>query len=72
MSLIELMGSTPTNTPSLGKYLIMCASHSNLLVSSIFITACAPNPIIAQTAKQILKIDISFFQWTLAAMIPGI
>ena len=55
-----------------GKFLIMCASHSNLLVSSVFITACAPNPIIVATAYHVLGLDVSFFTWTAAAVVPAL
>lgn len=52
MSLIQTIGSTPTKEQNVGKYIIMCSSHSNLLISSLFVTACAPNPIILSTAKK--------------------
>jgi divalent anion:Na+ symporter, DASS family len=68
LSLAISIGSSPTENSALGEYLIMCASHSNLLVSSMFVTACAPNPVIVKTAKKLLDIDVTFASWTTAAI----
>lgn len=72
MSLLNTLDATPTNSKKeIGKFLILCGAHANLLISSIFITGAAPNPIVVGTALKILNIQISFTSWTLGAIAPA-
>jgi DASS family divalent anion:Na+ symporter len=72
MSLIDSLGSTPHLNQQVGRFLILCGAHSNLLISSLFITGAAPNPIVALLAKQILGVEFTFTKWFVGAIIPGI
>ena len=71
-SLITSLKSSPSSNSSMGKYLILCGAHANLLISSFFITAAAPNPIVVAMAETILGIKVTFTTWTLGAIVPGI
>ncbi|KAI8893217.1 Sodium/sulfate symporter [Globomyces pollinis-pini] len=72
MSLIHTLDSSPTHNQDLGKYLVLCGAHSNLLISSLFITGAAPNPVVVGTAKKLLDIDFTFMTWTIGAFLPGL
>jgi DASS family divalent anion:Na+ symporter len=70
MSLVNTLHSTPSENQKVGQFLILCGSHANLLISSLFITGAAPNPIVVGTALKILNIQITFSSWTLGAIVP--
>ena len=72
MSLVQTLGSTPTSNRNVGKFLLLCGAHSNLLISSFFTTGSAPNPIIVHNAKKILGINFTFSTWMIGASAPGI
>jgi len=40
--------------------------------STLFITACAPNVLTVAFAKNILKVDVSWMQWMVAFVVPGL
>lgn len=72
-SLSKAFGSEPGPTSrKVGAYLIQTAYHGNAITSAMFLTSMAGNPLIALLAKETLKIDISWGQWALAAIVPGI
>ncbi len=52
-------------------FLIKIAFHSNLISSTMFITAIASNPLIITFASN-MNIKISWLQWMLANLIPGL
>jgi DASS family divalent anion:Na+ symporter len=70
MSLIE--GLDSLDNPNIAPYLVLCASHGNLLSSSMFLTASAPNSIIALALANQFHIQIDFVTWSLAALLPSI
>ncbi|KAJ3289938.1 hypothetical protein HDU76_007454, partial [Blyttiomyces sp. JEL0837] len=71
-SLNRVLGSSPTTSPSIGRFLILCGLHANLVVSSLFLTATVANPVISDNALEILGVDFDFAQWSLGALIPGL
>jgi divalent anion:Na+ symporter, DASS family len=71
MSLIHSLDSSPTPNRNIARFLILCGAHSNLLISSIFLTGAAPNPIVAHAAKQVLNVDFTFTKWFLGAIFPA-
>lgn len=66
-------GSTPGPTAKkVGKYLIGNMYHVDLVTSFMFMTAQAPNVLIAVYGKQILGIDVSWGTWAVAMVVPGL
>ena len=72
-SLCSAFESEPGPTSRrIGSYLMMTQFQCNCITSAMFMTAMAANPLVAVLAKQVLKIDISWGLWALAASVPGI
>lgn len=73
LSLAKSFGSTPEDGThrKIGSFLIINVYYVNLITSAMFITAIASNPLIQEIAGQ-LGYKISWGQWTLAALVPGI
>lgn len=69
-SIIVLLESTPTSSPAAGRMLIFTGAHANLLISSLFLTGAAPNPIVASAVKRVLGIELGFFSWAWGAFLP--
>lgn len=72
-ALSNSFGSSPEKGTSrkIGSYLIMIAIQSNIITSAMFLTAAAPNPLIASLAGG-YGIGISWGSWALAALVPGL
>ena len=73
-SVAEVQGSTPDTDESrrrLGSYLTFTAAHVNVITSAMFITAMAGNPLAVDAAAK-LGVEISWGQWALAALVPGL
>lgn len=73
-SLSREQGSTPDTDSSrrkLGSYLAFTSVQVNAVTSAMFITAMAGNPI-AQQAAIDLGIDVTWGNWALAALVPGL
>jgi di/tricarboxylate transporter len=51
-SISEVLGShpNPETRKKVGRYLIMCAFHANIVAASMFITAMAGNPLVVKLA----------------------
>lgn len=73
LSLAKSFGSDPEDGTQrkIGSFLIMNVYFVNLITSAMFVTAIASNPLIQEIAAQ-LGYRISWGQWTLAALVPGI
>lgn len=56
----------------IGAYLTINGYGMSLATSALFITACAPNALIVSFAKNILKVEISWMQWMIAFLAPGL
>ena len=69
----EVLGSEP-NTESrtrVGRYLILCAFHANIITASMFITAMAGNPLSVKLAAD-QGATITWISWAVAAFVPGL
>ncbi len=67
------LGSNPGPTGrKIGAYMTMSAYGISMSTSALFITACAPNALIVAFAKSIFKIDVTWMQWMIAFIIPGL
>jgi len=72
-SLSSAFESEPgTSSRRIGAYLMVTQFQCNCITSAMFMTAMAASPLVAVLAKQVLKIDISWGLWALAASVPGI
>lgn len=54
-----------------GAYLTQVCFHGNLITSAMFLTAMAANPM-AQSMAKAAGIDITWTNWFMAALVPGI
>ncbi|MDR3565002.1 MAG: anion permease [Negativicutes bacterium] len=72
-SLCEVFDSRPGPTARrIGSFMMFGVFQADLVVSAMFLTSCAPNPLIAELARKTLGVDISWTTWFLAALGPGI
>lgn len=71
-SIAETLGSPPEEGQKLGSYLTLLMYHVSMSTSAMFLTAMAPNAIIAQYANDILDVDLSWLNWAIAIGVPGL
>lgn len=66
-------GSNPNDGTArkLGAFLTKAAFQGTVITSAMFLTAMAANPLAAKLAAD-LKITVSWGQWALAALVPGL
>ncbi len=70
---LNALGITPQHDPEkIGQYLIMTATHSNVITSAMFLTGMAANPLISQFAEDYLSIQFDWLTWALGAIVPGL
>lgn len=72
-SLSEAFGSKPEDGTErkIGAFLIFSEFHGDTITAAMFLTAMAANPL-AQTLAKGLNVNITWFGWFLAALVPGI
>jgi DASS family divalent anion:Na+ symporter len=71
--LSSALGSEPGPTArKVGSFLMQTEYHGNAITCAMFMTAMAGNPLIAMLASKTLNIEISWGQWAMAALVPGI
>jgi len=58
--------------PRTSAYLILVGYLSTYTTSGMFLTSMAANPIVADMARQVGKLEITFLTWALAAIVPGL
>jgi DASS family divalent anion:Na+ symporter len=72
-SLAEAYGSRPGPTAArLGAFLMLMVYHCDVIVSAMFFTGNASNPLIASLAQQVSGIEISYSRWALGAIAPAL
>ena len=65
-------GSEPGPTARrMGTYLMLTAYHTTYVASGIFLTAMAANPLMADFAKKIGHVDLTWMTWFKGASLPG-
>lgn len=70
-SLSRALGSSPGETArKIGSYLNLLAYQVSMTTSCLFITATASNVIVLHFAKDILKVNVSWMDWAVAAFVP--
>lgn len=55
-----------------GAFLMQTAYQGNTITSAMFMTSMAGNPLIALLAAKALNINITWGQWAIAAIVPGL
>jgi hypothetical protein len=72
-SLAEAYESRPGETAGrLGAFLIPLVYQCDVIVCAMFLTGQASNVLIAKFARDVTGIDLSYSQWALAALVPGV
>jgi divalent anion:Na+ symporter, DASS family len=72
-SLCASFDSLPGPTAKkLGNFLMLSSFHVDIIVSTMFLTAMAANPLAAELAKKTLGVSITWGAWFQAAIVPGI
>jgi divalent anion:Na+ symporter, DASS family len=65
-------GSEPGPTASrIGAFLMLTAFHTTYTASAIFLTGMAANPLIAEFARKIGHIELTWMRWFSGASLPG-
>jgi DASS family divalent anion:Na+ symporter len=73
LSVARAFGSEPGPTASLiGAFLMMTLYQGDLVVSAMFLTATAPNTLVAELARQSSGIELTWTRWAAAAFAPGV
>jgi divalent anion:Na+ symporter, DASS family len=73
LNVARAFGSEPGPTASrIGAYLMTTLYQGDLVVSAMFLTATAPNPLVAGIARQASGVDVSWTMWATAAAAPGV
>jgi DASS family divalent anion:Na+ symporter len=66
-------GSQPGPTADrLGAFLMKTVYQGNVVTSAMFLTAMAANPLVIELTKQTAHLRITWTQWALAAVVPGL
>ena len=55
-----------------GKFLIFNEYHTTLVTGAMFLTGMAANPLVAQLASQTIKATVTWTNWLMGALLPGI
>ena len=72
-SLCSAYGSEPDESPRrIGSFLILAQFHADVIISAMFLTSMAANPLIAEFTKDITGYEIQWTTWILGAIVPGI
>jgi DASS family divalent anion:Na+ symporter len=73
LNVARAFGSQPGPTAAwIGAFLMMTLYQGDLVVSSMFLTATAPNPLVAELARQSAGVELTWTLWALAAAVPGL
>ncbi|HUS08105.1 MAG TPA: DASS family sodium-coupled anion symporter [Bryobacteraceae bacterium] len=72
-SLARAFGSEPGETAArMGSFLMLAGFHSTYTASAMFLTGMAANPLIADFARSIGHVELTWVRWALAAALPGL
>ena len=67
------LGSEPGPTANrIGSYLTLVGYHCTYAASAMFLTGMAANPLIANFARKLAGVDLTWGRWALAASVPGL
>jgi divalent anion:Na+ symporter, DASS family len=72
VSICRACGSLPGASPRLGAFLMLNQFHATIILSAMFLTSMAANPLIAELALKTAGVRISWGLWAAAAWFPGL
>lgn len=73
VNVARVFGSEPGPTASrIGSFLMLALYQGDLVVSAMFLTACAPNPLVADFVQKGSHVRLTWTTWAVAASVPGI
>ncbi|MGA2000668.1 MAG: DASS family sodium-coupled anion symporter [Terriglobales bacterium] len=56
----------------IGSFIMLVGFHSTYTASAIFLTGMAANPLIADFARKIANVDLTWGRWLLGSCVPGL
>ncbi len=72
-SLSRVFDSEPGPTAGrIGSFLMLVGFHSTYTASAMFLTGMVANPLIAEFARKLAHVELTWIQWALAASLPGL
>lgn len=72
-SISRACGSFPDKTPRrLGAFLILSQFQATIILSAMFLTAMASNPLIAELAEKTAGVSLGWGTWAAAGLVPGL
>ncbi len=72
-SLAEAYESRPGSTAGrLGSFLMPVLYQCDVIICAMFLTGQASNVLIAKFAREVTGIDLTYSQWAVAAIVPGV
>lgn len=72
-SIARAVGSEPGPTAQeLGAFLTLVGFHTTYTASAMFLTGMASNPLMADFARQIAHVDLTWTKWALGGCVPGL
>lgn len=72
LNIARAFGSEPGSSSRMGAFLMKTLYQGDLVVSAMFLTATAPNPLVAELARQSSGTVVSWTTWAVAASVPGL
>src|SRR5579872_2471680 len=73
LNVARVFGSEPGPTAArIGSFLMLALYHGDLVVSAMFLTACAPNPLVAEIVQKGSTARLTWTTWAMAASVPGL
>jgi DASS family divalent anion:Na+ symporter len=71
-SVATAFGSEPGPTArKMGSFLILVSFHTTYTASAMFLTGMAANPLIAEFARKIAHVDLTWGRWISGSIVPG-
>ncbi|ORX84118.1 Sodium/sulfate symporter [Anaeromyces robustus] len=72
-SIIENISQNYRISSKASEFLYLCGNHANLIISSIYLTGSASNPVLMSKVVSIYgsEYDLSFLKWFIGAIIPA-
>ena len=72
-SLAQVFGSEPGPTARrIGSYLMLVGFHATYAASATFLTGMVANPLMADFARQIGHVELTWLRWALASSLPAL
>jgi DASS family divalent anion:Na+ symporter len=71
-SISGALGSEPdSDTSAFGRFLTLVGYHTTYTASAMFLTGMAANPLIAEFARQVGNVNLTWTRWLAGSCVPG-